>query len=154
MTQGPGFFISPEGDRIPIASSHIRTVADDPDRFGVTTHDIESTYRKHGEKPGLEGRARDEILRKVMSTGWIRIRRYTNRYWSVQTGTVTGKTKNLITRWARDMLAGTHGYKEPDPHMRVKITSLDNGSTYDTSIESLAQCLIHPVDSSKPMPRG
>lgn len=91
MTEGPGFFISPEGEVTLLKTTHIRAVIKSPEVFGLSRNYIESIYIKHGEKTAIEGKAREEILSRVLRNGWIRIRRHHNRYWSVQTGRVRRK---------------------------------------------------------------
>ena len=106
MTRGPGFFISPEGEITLIETTHIRTVIKNPEAFGLSRDYVESKYMKHGEKTGLERNARDEILRRVLRNGCIRLRRHPNRCWSVQTGTVTDIKRKFINQWARKILVG------------------------------------------------
>lgn len=139
MTRGPGFFISPKGEIIQIETTHIRTVRQDPELFGLSRPWIESTHKKHTEKSGLEGNAREEILRKVLKNGWVRLRRHTNRYWSVQTGTVTGETKSFIRRWAQEILRGTCSYREVDPYMLIKIEGLEDGFRQDSRVQDIAE---------------
>ncbi len=138
MTRGPGFFISPKGEIIPVDTSHMRTVIKNPEVFGLSRDYIESTYTKLGEKTGLEGKARDEILRRILRNGWMRLRRHTNRYWSVQTGTVTDEKKRFIQMWAREILIGKGGYRETDPYMPVKIEGLEDGLRHESNVQELA----------------
>ncbi|MGO9118475.1 MAG: hypothetical protein ACLQPD_12825 [Desulfomonilaceae bacterium] len=77
-------------------ASHISTVIADPERFGLTSEEIRAIYDQHGEIIGVEGEARREILLQLISQGWIRIRRYPNRHWSVIVNTLTpGVTEHL-----------------------------------------------------------
>ncbi len=139
MTRGPAFFISPKGEIIPIETTHIRTVRQDPELFGLSRPWIESTHKKHTEKSGLEGNAREEILRKVLKNGWIRLRRHTNRYWSVQTGKITKRTMTFLGRWAREILEGTCGYTEMDPYLPIRVEGLDDGFSQGFTAEVLAR---------------
>ncbi len=68
-----------------VERSHIRTVMDHPERFGVGPQDVIERYRLYGEKPGTEGRARREIISELCEAGWIRIRHHTGKedYWCV-----------------------------------------------------------------------
>ncbi len=122
-----------------LKTTHIRAVITSPEVFGLSRNYIESTYIKHGEKTGIEGNARDEILRIVLRNGWIRLRRHTNRYWAIQTGTVTDEKKRLIHRWAREILAGVYGYTEDDPYMPVKIEGLEDGFREESTVVELAK---------------
>ncbi len=138
MTRGPGFFISPKGEIIPVDTSHIRTVIKNPEVFGLLRDYIESKYTKLGERTGLEGKARDEILRRVLRNGWMRLRRHTNRYWSVQTGAVTAEKKRFIQMWAREILSGKGGCRETDPYMPVVIEGLEDGLRHESTVQELA----------------
>ena len=65
--------------------SHIRTVMNHPQRFGLEAGEVEERYRLHREKPGTEGRARREIITELCGRGWIRIRHHPGKqdYWCV-----------------------------------------------------------------------
>ncbi len=141
MTRGPGFFISPEGEITMLKTTHIRTVTKNPELFGLSRNCIESIYIKHREKTAIEGKARDEILRRVLGNGWVRVRRHQNRNWSVQTGTVTDEKKRFIHQWAREILAGICGYTESDPYMPVKIEGLEDGFREKAPVGELAAYL-------------
>ncbi len=122
---GIAFFISPTGDIIHVSDCHIATVIRDPDTFGLTREEIEASYKEYGERVGVEGEARREILLKIIADGWIRIRRYPNKYWSVTVEKVTPAVQGILRRWAEKMLSGTNGFREPDRYMPVKISSSD-----------------------------
>lgn len=116
------FFLSETGDLIHVADSHIATVICDPRRFGLTQNQIEAAYEKYGERIGVEGEARRELLLRVISKGWIRIRRY-RRYWSVTAESFSPAIQELLRCWATNMLTGTEGFKEPDRYMPVQVST-------------------------------
>ena len=68
---------------VPVRRNHINVVITNPERFGMTREQIGEVYQRYGEPLGLEGRAREEIVRALISIGWIRIRDY-GPYLSVQ----------------------------------------------------------------------
>jgi len=86
-----GFFISPVGKLIPVGGNgtHIGTVIAHPSKFGLKKADIEKAYKKHKERLGIEGDAREEILKRLTKKGWIRLRRYP-QYWSIQFARMIG----------------------------------------------------------------
>lgn len=88
MGQAAGYWAKKEGSKVVIypVSTHIDYIIDHPDKFKVDKEYIEKTYKKHNERMRSEGKAREEIIRKVSGNGWIRIRHYTGRndYWSIQ----------------------------------------------------------------------
>lgn len=122
------FFISPYGDIIEAKISHIDTVIQNPEKFGLTKEYIQQAYSKHNEKVGQEGKAREEILQKLMEEGWIRIRRY-NRFWSVNVNRITKKVKDYVYDWSKKILKGMFGFKERDKYMPVKIVPLHGNVT-------------------------
>lgn len=65
---------------------HITYVINNPERFEITKEYINDIYNKYNENVGREGKAREEIIKKVSQNGWIRVRHYTRPrdYWSIQ----------------------------------------------------------------------
>lgn len=122
------FFLSREGDLITVPDNHIGTVIADPQRFGLTREEIKASYRKHGEPMGIEGQARREILLRIISEGWIRIRRYRN-YWSVTAQSLAPEIQDTLRGWAKTMLSGTDGFREVDRYMPVKVSSVQGESS-------------------------
>jgi len=70
----------------PIYSTHIRAVLDYPQLFKTDKESLLKEFRKHHEKIGFEGKARREIIEKLLGAGWVRIRHYRGKgeYWSFQ----------------------------------------------------------------------
>jgi len=116
------FFLSSTGDLIQVADSHIATVIRDPERFGLTPTEIETVYRKYGERIGIEGEARKELILRVISQGWIRLRRY-RQHWSVTAERLTPATDKLLRDWAERMLSGVNGCRELDRYMPVRVST-------------------------------
>ena len=56
------FFISPSGEIIYVRTTHIAQVISNPEKFGMSFEAIEKTYQQYGERIGLEGKARTDIL--------------------------------------------------------------------------------------------
>lgn len=120
------FFISPSGKIVPTSATHVATVISKPKQFGMTREQIDSIYKKHKEKPGSEGNAREDLLRQLISKGWIRVRKY-NRpdRWSVNVSRLNKRTKDRIYRWAKALLKSNKGAKYDEVH----IVALDDPST-------------------------
>lgn len=129
------FFLSPEGNLIHVPDSHIAAVIRDPETFGLTREEIESFYKEYGERVGVEGKARREILLKIIADGWIRIRRY-RQHWSVTAQDVTPSTHAILRGWARNMLSGVNGFKEPDRYMPLRIST--SQGDFNSTIGDLA----------------
>ena len=106
--------------------THIHDLVENPEIFGLTDSEIENTYKKYNEKVGNEGKAREEIIKKVMENGWIRVRYHDlkrNDYWIIQFDDFK-KRKNalqdlvaklmldlkVITKYSPVVLNDLHGY--------------------------------------------
>jgi hypothetical protein len=65
---------------------HIDYIIAYPEKFNLPKGYIETLYDSHNEKVGVEGKAREELIKEVSKEGWIRIRHYTRPrdYWSIQ----------------------------------------------------------------------
>lgn len=137
MTISIAFFLSKTGDLINVPLNHISTVIADPERFGLTLEEIQTIYQRHGERVGVEGDARREILLQIITNGWIRLRRYPNRYWSVTANDLSTAVKEVLREWARKMLSGTNGFKENDRHMPVRVSTYRGEFRY--SVGDLAE---------------
>jgi hypothetical protein len=135
-----GLFISPQGEVVQVAQSHINTVILYPARFGITTQEIESVYAKHKEPVGVEGSAREEILCSIVMQGWIRLRRYIKpqEQWSVTVNQLNDGVRLFLHDWAGKMLGGEMGFREDDLHKPVVITELAIGTIHCTSISEVA----------------
>jgi len=123
-TTTAAFFISPGGELIWVNDKHILTVIREPQRFGLTRDEIQAVYRAYGEKPGQEGKASKEILLKLIKKGWIRIRRYPER-WKINSSILTPEIRARLSSWAVRILAGVHEFKELDKYMPVVIVGCD-----------------------------
>jgi hypothetical protein len=121
---GIAFFLSASGNLIRVPDSHIGFIIGDPKRFGLTPTEIRSVYDKYKEPVGVEGEARREILLKIISNGWIRIRRYRN-YWSVTMASLSPTAQARLQDWAEEMFTGKYGFKESDRYTPVKISTTE-----------------------------
>ena len=136
-----GFFLSPIGKLIQTDSSgtHIGTVINNPEKFGLDSAYIKSVYKKKREKMGVEGKAREEILKGLTKKGWIRLRRYPNKYWSVQFDKMGPRVRKIIARWAASMVGGKGGWKEKDKYMPVIALGFSDGYRKQIDINDIAK---------------
>ena len=100
--QGKGYWA--KGSRIYPIDIHIRYIIKHPDKFDLTTDFIKSVYKKFKEPMGFEGKARNEIMKKVMSKGWLRVRHNRGRsdHWSIQFDDYN-KRKSLVKSFIKKM---------------------------------------------------
>lgn len=122
------YWIDPQGRILKLTEAlHITQITSNPEKFGFTREQITKTYAKYGERIGTEGKAREEIIKDALARGFIRVRLYPNRYWSVTTNRYDSKAKKALKVWAeqaqKDRFAG--------PYISVKITDLSKEKVYD-----------------------
>ena len=128
--RSPAFFISPKGQIIDTEINHIATITANPKKFGLTKEYIKTIYDKYNEKINQEGKAREEIIKKLIKVGWIRIRKY-KQFWSINVERLSGKVKAELQMWAYSLIQGRiPSYKEQDVYMDVRI---DDGTRVWTS---------------------
>ena len=139
LSDSKAFFISPKGEFISSGVSHINMVTDNPKKFGLSPEYIRKTYEKHNEMMGIEGKARDEILIKIINSGWIHIRRRPNKYWAVMIGRMSKKTQGFLYDWAVKILKGVHGIKELNKDAKVKINSVTSNYSKDITVKEITQ---------------
>ncbi|MEJ2727375.1 MAG: hypothetical protein P8185_02500 [Deltaproteobacteria bacterium] len=130
---GNAYFIHPyKGQVIYVAHSHISLVISHPEKFHLNFDYIKAIYEKYGEKIGLEGRARREILLHLIDQGFIRIRKYKN-HWKVNVKDLyVDDTAVFLHRWAKTVIATTKDY-----HIEV-IVEQRNGVVVKTDLITLA----------------
>jgi hypothetical protein len=68
------YFISPDGEVIPVPNRHIDLIDANPEFFGLTEKYLDRIYKKHGEARGSECCARREFLKRIKNRAWIRVR--------------------------------------------------------------------------------
>jgi hypothetical protein len=85
------------------AIKHVEFILKNLSLFDITESEIKSTYEKYNEPLYSEGKAREEIIKKVAKDGWVRVRHYVGRndYWSIQTDRYErrkGIIKNFVNK--------------------------------------------------------
>lgn len=119
------FWISPKGEITSSLTSHIDIILKNPEKFGFTKERLEKMYKSYGEPIGLEGKAREEIVKLVIRKRFIRIRKYPNKFWSVNIFHKSFLDMNYVTDWAKKLTTtGINGLKENDMYLPVIITDL------------------------------
>ncbi|MFW6046366.1 MAG: hypothetical protein ACOCP4_00985 [Candidatus Woesearchaeota archaeon] len=120
------FWINPKGQIIGGLKSHIAMVFEKPEKFGLTKEYIDDKYKKYGEQRGVEGKAREEILKELLKEGFIRIRKYRNDDWVININKIGKKNKERITKWAEKITQkGVDGIKA-SPQDTVRITDMSS----------------------------
>lgn len=76
--------------------SHIRFIIDNPRRFKHTKTGIKAIYDQFGEPYGFEGKARKDIMAKVILDGWIRVRQKDkNGTWVIEFNSMVGARPSI-----------------------------------------------------------
>lgn len=133
------YWISPRGEVIEVDTNHIDVVIRNPQKFGYTLPEIQAVYDKYGEELGREGKAREDIILKLVEKGWVRIRRYRNEGYSVNIGKMSKKVKDVLFDWASKLLnTGIKGVKEKDKYMPVKILGFQDHFSRTLTIQDVA----------------
>lgn len=111
LKKSEAYWISPKGKILPMGNSnHITEVINNPEAFDLTLDKIKAIYNKHNEKLGIEGKAREEIIKSLITKNWIRIRKYIRPdYWSVNINKLDNRTKNYLQYWASEMIKISYG---------------------------------------------
>lgn len=135
--KGEAYWISPSGEikREPI--SHIQDIINNPRKFGFNRGDVAEIYKRFGEKIGTEGRAREHIILRLLTLGWIRIREYPNMYWSVNLERLGRREKDRLASWAALMIR-----KNKDRYMPVKI-GIRRGGLKQYDLEEIAKDVLY-----------
>ena len=102
-TKADAYFISPSGKIKIVNDRHIHEIYNNPDKFGITKEEIDKIYKKWKEPPFTEGNAREEIIKKLLANGWIRIRKYQN-FWSINVNKLGTRQKEYLYDWANEMI--------------------------------------------------
>ena len=118
------FFLSPSGEIIYVGTTHIAQVISKPEKFGMSFEAIKKVYQQYGERIGLEGKARREILIFLINQGWIRLRRY-REYWKVNLNDLNTTNRQYLKKWAKMIIRGDHRFKESDKWVNIVIDQPD-----------------------------
>jgi len=113
--------------------THISYVIKYPEKFGETKESIKNTYEKYDEQISWEGKAREEIIVRIIKRGYIRIREYRNR-WSIQLNKLTQKNEDFIWGWAKTIYNDVK-----DKYNDVMIHELSTNKIKRTSFNKLIE---------------
>ncbi|MBL8028897.1 MAG: hypothetical protein JNL74_20905 [Fibrobacteres bacterium] len=124
------YWISPEGDIIPVPDCHISVVIRDPETFGLTTAIVDRIHKKHSEPLHTEGNARIEIITALIKKRWIRLRLVTRDYsWTIQCNKLDESARQHLSKWAQYAINNKSAKKD----MAVYISNEDGTYLTDRS---------------------
>lgn len=141
--KGQAFFISPDGKLIPVKDTHISNIVKYPDKFGLSKEYVEKIYKKHKEPVGSELNAREEILLELVQNGWVRIREYPNKFWSVQINQMNKRMKDILFDFANKAISGKKPFKSSiwDNEI-IKIVALRDKKTWSFSFKDVSNDIL------------
>jgi hypothetical protein len=131
------FWILTDGVIVKPNSRHILAVVATPELFGETKESLQNTFEPYGQgvHSNFEGKAREDVLLRVIRRNHIRIRKNQsprNQHWSIQLYSLTKERQAAISAWA------TYINKDIDDKFAdVIIHQFHDGSKFKTSLETL-----------------
>ncbi len=78
---GAGYWILPT-DQVILVTTHVSLVCSHPQLLGRTETEVRTLFQAFEEPWGSEMKAREHILRRMISGGWVRTRNYYERGWT------------------------------------------------------------------------
>jgi hypothetical protein len=134
IMQAEGFWITDKGNIIKMTSKHIDYILENPEIFDFTLQGLELTYRKHNEKLGTEGNAREEIIIDVIKRkNWIRVRHYSGKpdYWSFGINVLDSRVKAILKSFINKALGGEEYFERKySIHSEAVIEEFGLGKTH------------------------
>jgi|GEM_PF-3700076 len=94
------FWLSPDKEIYPVVK-HISFISDNLELFGLSRTEYHSYFERHKEPYGFEGKARNEIVQKVIEQGWIRLRNYKNKGWVCELWIYNKEAKVNLRNWLK-----------------------------------------------------
>lgn len=101
MLNSKAYWITPDNEILDIGlGTHIEMIIKHPEVFGLTRDGITVIYQDYNELLGVEGKARYKIIMQLLASGFIRIRLYPNKHWSISAQKWDSRTKEVLSQWA------------------------------------------------------
>lgn len=152
------YWISPKGKYMEPTLYHIGAIVNEPEKFGETQQTINDTFDKHNEHVTgkAEGKARNEIMKRVIERGFIRLRKYNTRrmqHWSIELHKMTRKKAQYISDWAKWAIEKKI---TTDLYADVKVVDISNfnydtGTLHDLAYDAFDECKVTQLDISSLM---
>ena len=122
------YWINKKGQLQKPKTRHIASVIENPEWFGETEESIKKTFDKYNEpiSTTVEGKAREEILLRIIKRGYARIRQNVsrrNQAYSIQVNKITPRIEDALFAWAKIQSKDTL-----DKYADVNVHELGRGS--------------------------
>lgn len=146
--KGAAYWINPTGKILNVGGTkHIDQIIKAPEKFGFTFKDIEELHEKYGERIGMEGKAREELIKEAMRKDFIRIRLYPNVQWSVNLWRLTSNAEKALMIWAKEASKN----RMAGPHMPVKILEFKTQKSISTTPKKLMAGVLEGLEGYEPI---
>jgi len=132
MALGSMAWIDPNGKLLDFGTTHINAIISNPLKFGISRKQIEAEYAKHNERMGVEGKARETIVKDVVRKGFIRIR-FQRNYVSATVYDFGRKAKTVLKKWA-ELVSND---RSVDKYQPVKVYSVNDNKMHEFTIQDL-----------------
>ncbi len=107
IEKADAYWINPRGKILALFNDdkHIHDIIKNPEAYNLTLEQIKLLYTNENEQLGGEGKAREKIIKSLISQGWIRIRKYSrDASWTINIHKLDKKTKDYLQNWAEQMI--------------------------------------------------
>ncbi len=99
------YWISPEGEIIPIEEHPIKTMVKQPERFNYTIDEMQMLYAKYSDENEVEGEATKTIIVGLIEKGWSYCyRKDVNKDWQAEVYKLDKNTRFNLRSWASYMI--------------------------------------------------
>jgi len=129
------YWILPSGEILEPSIYHIGSVIKKPSKFGMSTKELQDIFDKYNEPMSstAEGKAREHIMSRLLTKGYIRIRENVRGGYSIQLNRLTPKVGDMLWEWANK-----ESQISNDKYADVTIHQLKGNKMTRTSLDQLA----------------
>ncbi|MDY6787591.1 MAG: hypothetical protein SVK54_05645 [candidate division WOR-3 bacterium] len=108
------YWIKPDGDIIPVKTRHIDLIIQRPGEFDLSEEYIKEQFRHFNEPLGREGKARREIMKKLIEDGFIRVRFKPKEWiWYMECNVIDTNTEIQVKKWIEKIGANENNKCKP-----------------------------------------
>jgi hypothetical protein len=119
-----------------VPAKHINDIIAHPKKFGETKESVLKAYKKYNEPMGVEGKAREELIKRIFKRGFARVRfNMRQQKWSIQTHKLSDRMKDHILEWVYDAIK----QRNVSPESMVYINTLIDGKVKEYKLEDMIQ---------------
>lgn len=135
MSNDRASWISPSNKIYGVEISHIKSILDNPSIYGFKNkEELLKLHKKYGEKIGFEGKAREEILLKLIEKGWVRCRYFDrDAEWHVQASRINKSVVRKVMDWASQLIIKGEGLSS-HKNTPINLMGIKDGKVLSSSV--------------------